>query len=67
LSEVENEKPEQPPVGGFCETCGHFAARHDEKRCHFPRPADKDPCDCPSMRWLGVEWPMPWDPEGYAK
>ena len=60
--------PEQPPIGGFCDDCGHFAARHDELGCHFPRPAT-NPCDCAGMQWQGVRWPRPWmpAPDGLTK
>lgn len=53
---------EQPPIGGFCDRCGHFAGRHDEQGCHFDR-ADPDPgCDCPALRWQGHDWTRPWLP-----
>lgn len=58
--------PEQPPVGGFCQTCGHFAFRHDEHGCHFPRDVPNAPCACRVMRWQGTEWPRPWEETGYA-
>lgn len=53
----------QPPIGGFCDECGHIAGRHgiDED--------GKDgcggvtgPCDCAGMLWLGNRWPRPWLP-----
>lgn len=52
--------PPQPPIGGTCDTCGHFAARHDEDGCHFDRPNPKPDCDCTVMRWVDHEWPRPW-------
>lgn len=52
---------DDPGPGGFCDTCGHFAARHDESGCHFPRPAD-NPCLCGVFVWAGVAYPRPWEP-----
>ncbi len=55
--------PEQPPIGGFCDECGDFAARHDELGCQFPRfDANLAPCACSGMLWLDVRWPRPWLP-----
>lgn len=53
---------EQPPIGGFCEGCGHFAGRHDEQGCHFDRPDPQPDCDCTGLLWLGRTWPRPWLP-----
>ena len=50
------EPIEQPPVGGFCEECGHFAARHDMGDCT----GISHPCDCAGMLWNGRRWPRPW-------
>ncbi len=47
--------------GAFCESCGHFAGRHDEQGCHFDRHNASD-CTCLLMVWDGVEWPRPWLP-----
>ena len=56
-------EPEQPyGPGAMCDTCGHFAARHDEVGCHFDRKPPQTDCGCAVMRWLGVEWPRPWLP-----
>lgn len=52
---------EQPIIGGTCETCGHFAGRHNETGCQFPRPA-ANPCTCKVMRWNATDWPRPWLP-----
>lgn len=38
--------------GSQCEECGHFADRHYERMCRFPRP-ENDPCKCKSMKWRG--------------
>jgi hypothetical protein len=51
--------PEQPPPGGLCDTCGHFALRHDERGCNFPRPKEH-PCECKVFAWQGSRWPRPW-------
>lgn len=65
--------PEQPPIGGFCDTCGHYAARHDESGCHGTDPAkgcvygDKQGRPCTVMRWAGVDWPRPWERDGYRR
>lgn len=69
---------EQPPIGGFCDTCGHYAARHDEGGCHGTDPqvgcrfgkgaTKKNPIPCSVMMWDGVAWPRPWDlAAGYDK
>lgn len=55
-------EPEQPPIGGFCEGCGHFAGRHDETGCHFDRPDPQPDCDCTAMLWQDRTWPRPWLP-----
>lgn len=42
--------------GGICEECGHFAIRHDDTACHFPRNElnpPKPPCECKGMLWYG--------------
>lgn len=57
-----NQTPEQPPIGGFCDSCGHFAARHNEQGCHFPYEEGAVVCDCPVMVWQEIEWPRPWHP-----
>ncbi len=63
--------PEQPPLGGFCDDCGHFAGRHGVGGCALARSPGAvsllgDPlperCTCPGMLWLGVRWPRPWLP-----
>lgn len=54
--------PVQPEPGGTCDECGHYAARHDEKGCHFPRPPETSPCTCQAMVYAGVTWPRPWLP-----
>lgn len=46
------------PLGGFCENCGHFAGRHQELRCHFPRRDDQPVCPCPGMMWGGKMYEM---------
>lgn len=53
---------EQPPIGGFCEECGHFAGRHGVDGCT----GIENPCACTGMLWQGVRWPRPWlaAPEG---
>lgn len=56
------EAVEQPPIGGFCDGCGHFAGRHDEQGCHFDRPDPEPDCACPALRWQGRDWPRPWLP-----
>ena len=57
---------EQPPIGGFCDTCGHFAGRHGPDGCGFPKPSG--PCPCLVMTWQGTAWPRPWlpAPDGMA-
>jgi hypothetical protein len=52
----EESQPYGP--GAVCETCGHFAERHDADGCHWP---DRH-CDCRVMRWEAVSWPRPWLP-----
>lgn len=54
--------PRQPDIGGFCDECGHLAARHDERGCS----GVKRPCSCQMMQWDGYKWPRPWlaAPEG---
>lgn len=56
---------EQPGPGGICDTCGHFARRHDEQGCHGVDPAkgcrfgpQGEPCIV--MWWQGQGWPRPW-------
>ena len=65
---MTDDQREQPPIGGFCDRCGHMAVRHDQDGCQFPRPAD-NPCKCRGMRWLGKTWPRPWlpAPDGLTK
>jgi hypothetical protein len=53
------KEPEQPPIGGFCETCGHFAGRHGEEGCLFPGGCK---AGCEVMVWQGEAWPRPWLP-----
>jgi hypothetical protein len=45
--------------GAFCESCGHYAARHIGTRCtfHDGDPVD-GPCICEGMEWLGVRMTM---------
>jgi hypothetical protein len=59
--------------GAICDTCGHFAAHHDEHGCHgVTQPKgcvygiDGQPCGV--FRWQGRDWPRPWlpEPEGLA-
>ena len=51
--------PENPPIGGFCDYCGHLAGRHWQAGCDgFP---DR-PCECEGMTWNGRVWPAPWLP-----
>jgi hypothetical protein len=54
-----SSEPEQPPPGGMCDTCGHFALRHYERGCNFPRPKER-PCNCKVFVWQGNRWPRPW-------
>lgn len=54
----EDRMPVQPPIGGFCGRCGHFAARHDQNGCS----GLKEPCNCTLMQWGGYLWPRPWLP-----
>lgn len=51
-------EPVQPyGPGALCETCGHFAGRHDQDGCGgFPN----KPCRCTVMLWCKVAWPRPW-------
>ena len=60
-----SDEADQPPIGGFCSDCGHFAGRHDEEGCHWPG----YDCGCPAMRWNDLRWPRPWlaAPEGLTK
>lgn len=51
--------PEQPEPGSICDECGHFALRHNQDGCHFPRKKGP-PCDCQGFSWLGNRWPRPW-------
>jgi hypothetical protein len=56
---------EQPDPGAICDTCGHFAVRHDEAGCHGVDPAKgcrfgKGGQSCVVMRWIGQDWPRPW-------
>lgn len=68
LSMLEALMPEQPPIGGTCEDCGHYAGRHGGFHvnggagCAFPRADPDNPCDCTGMVWQGVVWPRPWLP-----
>lgn len=65
-SKGTTEEAEQPyGPGAICDDCGHFACRHGENGCAFPRPAD-NPCRCAGMLWLGTRWLRPWlpSPEG---
>lgn len=50
---------DQPPPGGTCDDCGHFALRHNENGCDFPR-KEKPPCQCEGFLWNGNRWPRPW-------
>lgn len=64
----EPELPEQPyGPAAICDTCGHFAGRHDEKGCRGMN--DDYDCHCAPRRghcqgflWKGVIWPRPWLP-----
>jgi hypothetical protein len=38
--------------GGICDDCGHFAFRHHDTTCHFPRETGKE-CKCKGMLWRG--------------
>jgi hypothetical protein len=70
---------EQPPIGGICDECGHFAGRHDEAGCHGVDPAkgcrfgegssQEVYVACDGMKWQGRTWPRPWlpYPEGLQK
>lgn len=42
--------------GGICEDCGHFADRHIDRACDFPREAG--PCNCKGMKWRGQRLKM---------
>jgi hypothetical protein len=42
--------------GGICEECGHFACRHQDSQCLFPR--ENNPCECQGMLWQGVRLDM---------
>lgn len=75
---IKPTEADQPPIGGFCDECGHYAARHDEAGCHgvdpkkgclFGKGATKrNPKPCSVMMWDGVAWPRPWDLKaGYDK
>ena len=78
---IEVRKPteaDQPPIGGFCDECGHYAVRHNQDGCQGVDPAEgcrfgkgftkKNPKKCTVMVWNGVYWPRPWDLEnGYDK
>lgn len=65
--------PEQPyGPGAFCDTCGHFAARHGEDGCLFPGGCKHGKVEgqpCTVMTWQGIEWPRPWlpAPEGLKR
>lgn len=50
--------PRQPDIGGFCDDCGHLAARHDTDGCSGIKRA----CRCKVMQWDGYKWPRPWLP-----
>lgn len=56
----------EPGPGGFCDTCGHFAARHDEHGCHtedlIAAGITTEPCDCPVFMWGDRPYPKPWEP-----
>lgn len=41
-----------PPPGGFCDDCGHYAARHVGRRCTWPQ----YPCTCTGLLWRGVRY-----------
>lgn len=41
-----------PPIGGFCEDCGHLAGRHHNNQCLWP----ENRCTCTGMLWQGVRW-----------
>jgi hypothetical protein len=43
--------------GAQCDDCGHFAHRHLDSRCRFPRPED-NPCRCKGMKWQGQRFRM---------
>ena len=67
------KETEQPPIGGFCDDCGHFAARHGEEGCDtsdlVKRGIRTKLCNCVAMKWRGRQWPRPWlpAPEGLKK
>lgn len=52
---TDEKKPEMPPIGGFCDECGHIAGRHTATGC----PGIKNPCDCRGLLWLGHRWAVP--------
>jgi hypothetical protein len=41
--------------GSICEDCGHFALRHEQGKCLFPR-GSKPPCDCEGFLWLDTRY-----------
>lgn len=49
-----------PPYGpgAICEECGHFAGRHGDGDCQFPREPGHG-CRCAGLLWLGVRWRVP--------
>lgn len=63
-----------PEPGSICETCGHFAMRHNEhgcggvdpaKGCRFGGRSMTNPNKaCPVFRWMDLDWPKPWIPSG---
>jgi hypothetical protein len=66
------EQKIEPPYGpgAICETCGHFASRHDKDGCHGVDPevgcrygkrgTDKHPVQCKVFLWQGLKYPEPW-------
>lgn len=65
--EAYNNTIGPPPYGpgALCQTCGHFAARHDGQGCHGVdrakgcRFGNKQGDPCPVMRWNNRDWPDP--------
>lgn len=71
---MDDPKKEVYGPGGICETCGHFAGRHDEEGCRGMKDDYDCHCapkkrDCKVFRWVGQDWPRPWlpAPEGLMK
>lgn len=67
--------------GAFCQTCGHFAARHSEDGCSGVDPklgcrfgikngiqgTKAHPIKCEVFVWEDEEWPRPWLPAPLGK